>query len=121
MTSLLADPVAQVIATAEELLTRRVGATVVLAEPEDLGGSGRTLVMRARVLHNNPLLPRSAVIKQLRAADRMSARISPVERRTRRGLPAAAGSAPVSAEVSVILSIGHCENRHPALNSICYL
>ncbi|TWS20045.1 hypothetical protein FK529_07855 [Tsukamurella asaccharolytica] len=53
----------------EGLLGRRVGATVELGEPEDLGGSGRTLVMRVRVLHNNPLLPRSVVIKQLRAAD----------------------------------------------------
>ena len=53
----------------EGLLGRRVGASVDLGEPEDLGGSGRTLVMRVRVLHNNPLLPRSVVIKQLRAAD----------------------------------------------------
>ena len=41
----------------EGLLGRRVGASVDLGEPEDLGGSGRTLVMRVRVLHNNPLLP----------------------------------------------------------------
>lgn len=53
----------------EGLLSRRVGAPVELGEPEDLGGSGRTLVMRVRVLHNNPLLPRTIVIKQLRAAD----------------------------------------------------
>ncbi|CAM3694668.1 MULTISPECIES: hypothetical protein [Tsukamurella] len=53
----------------ETLLGRRVGTPVDLGDPEDLGGSGRTLVMRARVLHNNPLLPRSVVIKQLRLVD----------------------------------------------------
>ncbi|WP_019203127.1 hypothetical protein [Tsukamurella sp. 1534] len=57
----------------EGLLARRVGAPVDLGEPEDLGGSGRTLVLRARVLHNNPLLPRTVVIKQLRAADHIDA------------------------------------------------
>ncbi|ADG78585.1 Aminoglycoside phosphotransferase domain-containing protein OS=Tsukamurella paurometabola (strain ATCC 8368 / DSM / CCUG 35730 / CIP 100753 / JCM 10117/ KCTC 9821 / NBRC 16120 / NCIMB 702349 / NCTC 13040) OX=521096 GN=Tpau_1973 PE=4 SV=1 [Tsukamurella paurometabola] len=53
----------------ETLLGRRVGTPVELGDPEDLGGSGRTLVMRVRVLHNNPLLPRSVVIKQLRLPD----------------------------------------------------
>ncbi|GAB3126637.1 kae1-associated kinase [Tsukamurella serpentis] len=57
------------LSAVEGLLSRRVGAPVELGEPEDLGGSGRTLVMRARVLHNNHLLPRTVVIKQLRAAD----------------------------------------------------
>lgn len=49
---------------AEQLLTRRHGATVTLADPEDLGGSGRSVVLRARVAENPFGLPRSLVIKQ---------------------------------------------------------
>ncbi|MUM18463.1 kinase [Mycobacterium sp. CBMA271] len=65
MTTLLADPVAQVMATAEELLTRRAGATVTLAEPEDLGGSGPAIVLRVRAVQNPFALPKSMVIKQV--------------------------------------------------------
>jgi hypothetical protein len=48
---------------AEELLTRRHGATVRLADPEDLGGSDRSLVVRVRVAENPFSLPRTLVIK----------------------------------------------------------
>lgn len=48
---------------AEQLLTRRHGATVTLADPEDLGGSGKSVVLRARVAANPFGLPRSLVIK----------------------------------------------------------
>jgi hypothetical protein len=48
---------------AEQLLTRRHGATVTLADPEDLGGSGRSVVLRARVAENPFGLPRSLVVK----------------------------------------------------------
>lgn len=48
---------------AEELLTRRHGATVRLADPEDLGGSDRSLVVRVRVAENPFSLPRSLVVK----------------------------------------------------------
>lgn len=65
MTTLLADPVAQVIATAEELLSKRAGATVTLAEPEDLGGSGPAIVIRVRAVQNPFALPKSMVIKQV--------------------------------------------------------
>ncbi|MBA0044737.1 kinase [Mycobacteroides sp. LB1] len=65
MTTLLADPVAQVIATAEGLLSRRAGATVTLAEPEDLGGSGPAIVIRVRAVQNPFALPKSMVIKQV--------------------------------------------------------
>ena len=34
-------PVLAALAAAERLLTRRAGASVVLADPEDLGGSDR--------------------------------------------------------------------------------
>ncbi|HEY1966367.1 MAG TPA: hypothetical protein VGH89_00360 [Pseudonocardia sp.] len=49
---------------AEQLLTRRYGATVTLADPEDLGGgSARSIVLRARVAANPFGLPRSLVVK----------------------------------------------------------
>ena len=48
---------------AEQLLTRRHGATVTLADPEDLGGSGQSVVLRARVAENPFGLPRSLVVK----------------------------------------------------------
>jgi hypothetical protein len=48
---------------AEQLLTRRYGATVTLADPEDLGGSVRSVVLRARVAANPFGLPRGLVIK----------------------------------------------------------
>lgn len=51
------------LAAAERLLTRRAGATVVLADPEDLGGSDRSVVARARVARNPFSLPRTLVVK----------------------------------------------------------
>lgn len=48
---------------AEQLLTRRHGATVTLADPEDLGGSDRSVVLRVRVAANPFGLPRHLVIK----------------------------------------------------------
>ncbi len=71
----LADPVprrdgptasADVVSTvraAEALLTARMGAAVELAEPEDLGGSGRSVVLRVRVARNPFSLPRTLVVK----------------------------------------------------------
>lgn len=56
-------PVLAALAAAERLLTRRVGATVVLADPEDLGGSDRSVVARARVARNPFSLPRTLVVK----------------------------------------------------------
>ncbi|GAA4555949.1 hypothetical protein [Pseudonocardia xishanensis] len=51
------------LSAAERLLTRRAGATVVLADPEDLGGSERSVVARARVARNPFSLPRTLVVK----------------------------------------------------------
>ncbi|EFV13887.1 phosphotransferase family protein [Segniliparus rugosus] len=69
--SLLTDPpslgtaqAASVIAAAVRLLTKRTGAEVTLVEVEDLGGTGQTLVVRARVGENPFSLPRTLVIKQ---------------------------------------------------------
>jgi hypothetical protein len=51
------------LAAAERLLTRRSGAGIVLADPEDLGGSERSVVARARVARNPFSLPRTLVVK----------------------------------------------------------
>jgi hypothetical protein len=54
---------ARVVGLAEELLTRRHGATVRLADPVDLGGSARSLVVRVRVAEDPFSLPRTLVLK----------------------------------------------------------
>ena len=51
------------LAAAERLLSRRAGAGVVLSDPEDLGGSDRSVVARARVTRNPFSLPRTVVVK----------------------------------------------------------
>jgi hypothetical protein len=56
-------PVLAALAAAERLLTRRFGASVVLADPEDLGGSDRSVVARARVARNPFSMPRTLVVK----------------------------------------------------------
>jgi hypothetical protein len=56
-------PVLAALAAGERLLTRRAGASVVLADPEDLGGSDRSVVARARVARNPFSLPRTLVVK----------------------------------------------------------
>lgn len=56
-------PVLAALAAAERLLSRRAGAGVVLADPEDLGGSDRSVVARARVARNPFSLPRTIVVK----------------------------------------------------------
>lgn len=56
-------PVLAALAAAERLLSRRAGAGVVLADPEDLGGSDRSVVARARVARNPFSLPRTVVVK----------------------------------------------------------
>ena len=51
------------VALAEDLLTRRSGARVRLADVEDLGGSARSRVVRVRVAENPFSLPRTLVVK----------------------------------------------------------
>ena len=65
MTSLLAERAAEVVAAAQQLLARRMGAPVKLADPVELGGSGRTIVLRVRVTENTYSLPRTLVAKQV--------------------------------------------------------
>ncbi|EME65932.1 MULTISPECIES: hypothetical protein [Rhodococcus] len=55
----------EVVEAAEKLLTRRTGAPVTLADPVDLGGSGRSVVLRVRVAANPFSLPRTLVLKQV--------------------------------------------------------
>lgn len=66
MTATLADPVSEVVAAAQRLLTRRTGASVTLVDPIDLGGSGQATVLRVRVSANPFQLPRTLVVKQVR-------------------------------------------------------
>src|SRR4051812_19873654 len=56
-------PVLAALTAAERLLTRRSGAGIVLADPEDLGGSERSVVARARVARNPFSFPRTLVVK----------------------------------------------------------
>ncbi|MGH3793352.1 MAG: hypothetical protein ACRDSP_00530 [Pseudonocardiaceae bacterium] len=77
MTTELADPVdpvpptgeaaamavADAVRSAERLLTARLGAQVRLADPEDLGGSGRSTVLRVRVARTPFTLPKTLVVK----------------------------------------------------------
>lgn len=56
-------PVSVALAAAERVLSRREGAGIVLADPEDLGGSDRSVVARARVVRNPFSLPRTVVVK----------------------------------------------------------
>lgn len=56
-----------VVVAAANLLGARLGGEPELFEPVDLGGSGRSLVVRVRVAPNPFLADRSVVIKQLPA------------------------------------------------------
>ncbi|AHH96066.1 hypothetical protein GCM10010174_42640 [Kutzneria viridogrisea] len=59
------DPeVADAVAAAEAVLSRRFGAAVRLADPEDLGGSGKATVLRVRVAATPFSLPRTLVVKR---------------------------------------------------------
>ena len=53
----------QIIAEAEEILTRRYGGTQTLGEVQRLGGSGVASVFRARVSNNPFLQHRTVVVK----------------------------------------------------------
>lgn len=55
--------VADTVRAAERLLTARLGAQVRLADPEDLGGSGRSTVLRVRVARTPFTMPGTVVIK----------------------------------------------------------
>lgn len=65
MTVITESRIMSVVRAAEALLSHRAGSPVVLAEPEDLGGSGRTIVVRVRVAQNPLSMDRTLVIKAL--------------------------------------------------------
>jgi hypothetical protein len=59
------DPdILDAVAAAEEVLKRRFGAKINLAEPQDLGGSDDTTVVRVRVATSPFSLPRTLVLKR---------------------------------------------------------
>ncbi|SDC67048.1 hypothetical protein SAMN05216174_103359 [Actinokineospora iranica] len=58
---------AEVLATvvaAESVLSKRFGARISLAEPEDLGGSERSIVLRVKVAASPFSLPRTLAVKR---------------------------------------------------------
>jgi hypothetical protein len=60
-----ADPeVLATVVAAEAVLSRRFGARITLTEPEDLGGSERSCVVRVRVAASPFSLPRTLVLKR---------------------------------------------------------
>ncbi|MFW0794579.1 hypothetical protein AAFP30_12275 [Gordonia sp. CPCC 205515] len=65
MTVITENRITSVVRAAEAVLSHRAGSPVALADPEDLGGSGRTIVVRARVLVNPLSMDRTLVIKAL--------------------------------------------------------
>ncbi len=67
MTVITESRIASVVRAAEALLSHRAASPVTLADPEDLGGSGRTVVVRARVGANLLSMDRTLVIKALPA------------------------------------------------------
>jgi hypothetical protein len=56
--------VSETVARAEQVLSRRFGAAIRLADPEHLGGSGRSTVVRVRVASSPFALPRTVVVKR---------------------------------------------------------
>jgi hypothetical protein len=67
-----ADPeVLATVVAAESVLSRRFGSKIRLTEPEDLGGSERSVVLRVRVAASPFSLPRTLVLKRyVEPADR---------------------------------------------------
>jgi hypothetical protein len=60
-----ADPeVLATVVAAESVLDKRFGARIELSEPEDLGGSERSVVVRAKVSASPFSLPRTLVLKR---------------------------------------------------------
>ncbi|WP_054049152.1 hypothetical protein [Alloactinosynnema sp. L-07] len=61
------DPRPEVLATvvaAESVLSKRFGARIQLGEPEDLGGSDRSIVLRVKVASSPFSLPRTLAVKR---------------------------------------------------------
>ena len=65
----IGSAVSGAVAAAEQVLSHRFGASVRLAEPEDLGGSGSSTVVRVRVAATPFSLPRTLVVKRYGPAE----------------------------------------------------
>ncbi|WP_068273089.1 phosphotransferase family protein [Aldersonia kunmingensis] len=65
MTAVLAERAAEVLAAAQQLLTKRMGSPVKLVDPVELGAGRRTVVLRARIAENAYSLPRTVILKQI--------------------------------------------------------
>src|SRR5262245_39007218 len=52
------------VLAAESLLGRRFGSKIKLADPVDLGGSERSIVLRVKVASSSFALPRTLVLKR---------------------------------------------------------
>ncbi|GAC57348.1 hypothetical protein GOHSU_18_01030 [Gordonia hirsuta DSM 44140 = NBRC 16056] len=65
MTLTAQEQLIEVLDVAEALLTRRAGAAVSLGDPEDLGGTGRSTVLRVRLVENPLAIGRTVVIKMI--------------------------------------------------------
>ncbi|WP_161896341.1 phosphotransferase [Gordonia spumicola] len=63
MTVVAHDRIDSVLDTAQDVLTRRAGSRVRVDDPEDLGGSGRSTVLRVRVADNPLSIDRTVVVK----------------------------------------------------------
>lgn len=72
MTVLADSHITGAVQAAERLLAARAGSPVSLADPQDLGGSGRTEVVRVRVAQNPFSGDRTLVIKVLGDGDAVS-------------------------------------------------
>ncbi|WP_253772706.1 hypothetical protein [Goodfellowiella coeruleoviolacea] len=56
--------VMEAVAAAESVLSRRYGAAIRLADPEELDGTGRSVVVRVRVAATPFAMPRTLVVKR---------------------------------------------------------
>jgi hypothetical protein len=59
-----AEAVEDTVRAAERLLAKRFGSRIALVEPQDLGGSERSIVLRVRVAETPFALPRTMVLKR---------------------------------------------------------
>jgi hypothetical protein len=60
----IGSAVSGTVTAAEQVLSHRFGAAIRLADPEDLGGSSTSTVVRVRVAATPFLLPRTLVVKR---------------------------------------------------------
>jgi len=113
MTVLEEEVLAAVLASGEEVLSRRTGSPVSLSEPEDLGGTGRSTVMRARVGDNAFSDDRSVVVKAFDEAEPEQLQREVASYRYVTALPSQSRPGPqllaadIEARIVVLTDLGH--------------